>query len=446
MKVTNKTFENRQAILTIELDDVDMKPAMKEAYQHAGRHADIPGFRKGKVPRHLLDQHFGRERIIADAIEHAAPDICQKAVVEEKLTYYGQPQVEIMQQDPVILKAVFPMPPEIKLGDYQKLKTKPEKIKITAKQVDETIDNLRRQFAGWIPVERPVQAGDMLTIDLEGIIEDKPFINEKGSPYHVEPEKQSYIKGLAEAFIGMQTGEEKIFDITLGSDYPVPEMAGKVINFKARVHEVKGEDLPSVDEEFVKKVAPDISTVKDLKARVKKNLETSARQQASSDLEIKLLDELVGKSRIEYPPQLLDMEIEKMIEGQLRHWKMYSRSREEYEEKLKAHTYEGMKQQFRDSAEERLKRSLVLSEFASQEKISVNDDEINAEIDRIASEPGDRKEERIAALNKPEVRKSINDDIMTAKALGRLAEMVEKPVKKEAEPLESTEAEEVKDE
>ncbi|MBN1369889.1 MAG: hypothetical protein JW954_06615, partial [Dehalococcoidaceae bacterium] len=252
--------------------------------------------------------------------------------------------------------------------------------------------------------------------------------------------------GLAEAFIGMKAGEEKVFDITLGSDYPVPEMAGKVINFKAKVHEVKGQDLPSVDEEFVKKVASDISTVKDLKARIKKNLETSARQQASSELEIKLLDELVGKSIIEYPPQLLDMEIEKMIEGQLRHWKMYSRSREEYEEKLKANTYEGMKQQFRDSAEERLKRSLVLSEFATQEKISVNEEELEAEIDRIASEPGDRKEERIAALNKPEVRKSINDDIMTAKALGRLVEMIEKPVKQEAEPSESTEAEEVKDE
>jgi len=446
MKVTNKTFENRQAILTIELDEADMKPAIKEAYQHAGRHADIPGFRKGKVPRHLLDQHFGKDRIIADAIEHAAPDICQKVVIEEKLAYYGQPQVEIMQQEPVVLKAVFPMPPEIELGDYKKLKTKPEKVKITAKQVDETIDNLRRQFSSWIPVERPVQAGDMLTIDLEGNIGDKPFINEKGSPYHVEPEKQSYITGLADAFIGMKAGEQKVFDITLGSDYPVPDMAGKVINFKARVHEVKGQDLPPADEDFVKKVAPDITTLKDLKARIKKNLETSARQQASNEFEIKLLDELVGKSRLEYPPQLLDMEIEKMIEGQLRHWKAYSRSREEYEEKLKAHTYEGMKQQFKDSAEERLRRSLVLSEFARQEKISVSEDELNAEIDRIASEPGDRKEERVAALNKPEVRQSINDDIMTAKTLGRLVEVVEKPVKKEAEKAETTEGEEVKDE
>lgn len=446
MKVTNKSLENRQAILTIELDETDMKPAMKEAYQHAGQHADIPGFRKGKVPRHLLDRHFGKDRIIADAIEHAAPDICHKAVITEKLAFYGQPQVEIIQQEPVILKAVFPMPPEIELGDYRKLKTKPEKVKITAKQVDETIDNLRGQFATWVPVDRPVQAGDMLTIDLEGNIEGKPFINEKGSPYHVEPEKQSYIKGLADAFIGMQAGEEKGFDITLGNDYPVPEMAGKVINFTARVHEVKGRELPPVDEELVKKVAPDISTVKDLKARIKKNLETNARQRASSELEIKLLDELVGKSRIEYPPQLLDMEIEKMIEGQLRHWKAYSRSREEYEEKLKAQTYEGMKQQFKESAEERLKRSLVLSEFARQQSISVTEDELNAEIDRIASEPGDRKEERVAALKKPEIRQSINDDIMTAKALGRLAEMAEKPARKEAEPAEAAETEEVKDE
>ena len=162
MRVKDKQFENCQAILTIEADEAEMKKALDDAYRHAAEHANIPGFRKGKAPKPILDQHYGKEAIQSDAIEILAPDLVEKAVMEEKIEHYGRPQVEVVQQEPTILKVTIPLPPKVELGDYTKLKTKQKKVKVTAKQVDEALEGIRQSMATWLPVERPAKDGDML--------------------------------------------------------------------------------------------------------------------------------------------------------------------------------------------------------------------------------------------------------------------------------------------
>jgi trigger factor len=432
MRITEKQFENCQAILTIEADEDEMKKAVDAAYKHAGEHVNVPGFRKGKAPRRVLEKHVGKEAIQSDAIEILAPEVVEKAIIEEKLDYYGRPQVEVLQQEPVILKATVPLPPKIELGDYKKLKTKQKKVKITVKQVDETLEEIRLSMSAWLPVERPAQDGDMLTIDLESNVEDKPFIKEKASQYHIQVDKPSFLKGLAASFVGMKAGDEKTFDIELGEDYPVPEMAGKTANFQAKVLEVKEQDLPALDDEFAKKVAPDVEDLKSLKQRIKTNLENRENQKSTTDYELNLVEELVEKSKIEYPPILVNSEADKMIENQLRQWRNYSRTKEEFEERLKQNSYENLLKQFRKPAEERLRRSLILTKFVEEEGITVSEEELNEEIERIASQYGEQKEQRIEALKEPEVASGIRAELLTVKALQKLKEYTEKSTKKPA--------------
>ncbi len=438
MKVQEKTIENCQAILTIEVEEAEMKAALDEVYKQASEQVEIPGFRKGKAPRELIEKHVGKEKIQKEAIEKVAPEVIQKAIIQENINYYGRPAVEVLGNEPLVLKTTVPMPPEIELGDYRTLKTKKEKVKITSKEVDETIESIQKQMADWQPVDRPVQAGDMITINLESEVEGKPFIKEQGSQYQVEPDKTSYLPGLANEFVGMGAGEEKKFELKLADDYPVAEMAGKTASFQAKVLEVKQEELPDVDDDMAKKVAPDIEDLKSLKERIKTNLEAKQNQKARSEYEVNLLDELIEKSKLNYPPALLDNEIEKMIENQVRQWQMYSRSKEEFEERLKQTSYQSLKEQFKEPAEKRLKRSLVLSKFANEENITVSEDEVNAEIERIASEAGDKKDERLESLNKPETRSSIHGELMTTKALQRLTELAEKPTKNKKDQKNNT--------
>jgi len=439
MQITKKQFENCQAILTIEADEDETKRAVDAAYKHAAEHADIDGFRKGKAPREILEKHVGKEAIDADAIKILAPEVVEKAIKEEKLDCYGQPKVEVIQQEPVILKATVPLPPKIELGDYKKLKTKQKKIKITAKQVDETLEEIRVSMSTWIPVERPAKDGDMIVVDMESNVEDKPFIKEKATQYRIQVEKPSYLKGLAEAFIGMKTGEEKTFDVALDEDYPVAEMAGKIANFQTKVLEVKEQNLPALDDEFAKLVAPDIENIKDLKQRIKTNMETRENQQTLMDFEIELVEELAGKSTIEYPPVLVSAEVDRMIDNQVRQWQTYSRTKEEFEERLRQHSYESLQAQFHKPAEERVRRSLVLTKFVEAEGITVTYEELDAEIENIISQYGDQKEERREAFKQPEVANGVRAELLTRKAFEKLQEYTKKPAKKVAEKEEDAE-------
>ncbi len=431
MKVKDKKNENCQMLFTIEVEESEMNAAMDSAYKKASEQVEIPGFRKGKAPKSVLEKHLDKDKVWREAVETVAPDVCQKALAEEQITEHGQPYVEVIQpESPLILKATVPLPPKVELGDYNNLKIKRKEKKITAKEVNEKIDNLRGVVPNLVTVERPVQAEDMVTIDLEGRVDGKPFVNEKGTQYNVKPQEDSNLKGLADHLIGMKAGEEKSFNISLPDDFPTPEMAGKEVAFIAKMLEVKEKELPPLTDELAKKLSPDVQDVKGLKKKIKTHLEKKEAEQANQQFETSLLDELVSKSTIEYPPQFLDSEIDGMIERQVHYWQMLSRSKEEFEETLKQTSYEQLKEQFKQPAETNLKRSLILSTFINKEQISVSSDEVKAEVERRKNEPGGKKEEKAAMLDKPETQRAIANELMTKKALGRLAEINDKSANK----------------
>ena len=185
MKVTREKTESRQAFLTIEMEPAELKESLEKSYKRLAKRASIPGFRKGKAPRAVLERYLGKGNVLEDALNDLIPEAYEKALKEQQLEAIARPQVEITQTDPVIFKAVVSLAPTIELGDYRKIRIKSEKAEVSKEDVSATIEQIRHQHSTWEPVERVVASGDLAVLDIESNVDGKPFINQEGAQYQV---------------------------------------------------------------------------------------------------------------------------------------------------------------------------------------------------------------------------------------------------------------------
>ena len=185
MKVTKEKVENSQAFLTIEMEPAEMEHGMEDAYRHLVQKANIPGFRKGKAPRAVVERTLGKARLLEEAIDHLIPEAYEKAFKEQDIEPYAQPQVEITQADPLIFKAVVPLTPTVTLGDYKSIRMTPEPVDIKEENINAVLEELRHQHATWEPVDRALDYNDMAVIDINANSEEKPFVQKVGSQYQV---------------------------------------------------------------------------------------------------------------------------------------------------------------------------------------------------------------------------------------------------------------------
>ncbi|NQT05448.1 MAG: trigger factor, partial [Dehalococcoidia bacterium] len=197
MKVTREKTENNQAFLTIEMEPQEVEASMTESYQRLARRANIPGFRKGKAPRAVLERYLGSDSVLEDAINQLLPQAYEKAIEEQQIEAIARPEVELLQTDPVIFKARVPLAPVVQLGDYQSVKMKPESVKVTAANVNEVIEQLRHQNATWESMDRAVAYGDLAVFNMESQVDDSPFINREGVQYLVMQDSVSPAPGFA---------------------------------------------------------------------------------------------------------------------------------------------------------------------------------------------------------------------------------------------------------
>jgi len=186
MKVTSEKLENCQVSLNIEAEARELEKSLDEAYRHLVSKVSIPGFRKGRTPRAILEQHLGKSALLEEALEHLIPQLYKQAIESEKIEPIAQPQIEVTQNEPLVFKAIVPVKPTVKLGDYHSIKLKPEPVEISAGEIGAAIEQLRQQQAVLLPVDRPVQLGDLVTINIEATIEGKPFLNHKDLLYQVD--------------------------------------------------------------------------------------------------------------------------------------------------------------------------------------------------------------------------------------------------------------------
>lgn len=422
MKVTNEKVENSQVFITVEMEPVEVEEALDRSYRRLVHKAKIPGFRKGKAPRDILERHIGRDGLLDDALNIMVPEAYNKAVAEQKLEPFAQPNIEVTQNDPLIFKATVPLPPIVKIGDYNKIRITQKHITLNERDVDATLEQLQHQNAVWKPVERSVEYNDLLVLDIDGTIEDISFISRKGSSYQVISDSSFPAPGFAEQLIGMRRDEVKEFKLQLPVDYSKSELAGKESIFKVVVTEIKQEELPELNDEFAKGVNPDFTTIKALREQIKNNIKLRMEEKARADFEEQLVDAVINIAEIEFPPVLVEIEINHLIDQQLQRWKMAGKGLEDYLRSIKKNEEE-LRSELRPIANKRVSWSLVLDEIAEKEKIEVNDSEVDTEIENIIQNAGENKERLQKVFAISESCESIKRSLITRKTIQRLNEI-----------------------
>ena len=424
MKVTNEKTENRQAFLTVEMEPAEVEKSLEEAYRRLVRKANIPGFRKGKAPREVIERYLGRESLLEDALNKLVPEACEQAIKEQEIEAIAHPQIEVTQTEPLIFKAMVPLVPQIELGDYHQVRLEPEPVSVDEEKVDQVLEQLQHQQAIWEPVERPLDFSDLVILDVESHIEDKPFINQKGSQYQVRRDSSAPAPGFAEQLLGMKRGEAKEFNLEYPSDYPRAELAGKEARFKVKIGEIKQEKLPELNDKLAREADPKFKTLASLRKQVSADLQRNAERKARLDFEDRVIETVTDTARVEFPPILVELEIDQLIAQRLRSWQMDWDALGEYLNRINK-TEEELREELRPLATKRVSRSLALGKIAAAEKIRVTDAEIDTEIKNMLKGNVKDRDKLEKQLNIPQSRESIGQILFTRKTIRRLVAIAE---------------------
>ncbi len=429
MKVTKEKEENRQAFLTIELEPAEMEDGIQHAYEHLAPKTDVPGFRKGKAPRSVVERHLGKSRLIEESLDHLIPQVYEQALKEHSIEPYAQPELEITQADPLIFNVVVPLKPTVELGDYKSIRMKPEKVDIKEENINSVLEELRHQHATWEPVDRALDFDDMAVIDINGTVEDKPYVKKVAAQMQILKDMISPAPGFAAEIVGLKKNEEREFKINFPADYPGENVAGKEGHFKVKIHEIKEEKLPELDDNFASQVSPEFKTLDRLREEATKSLRVRGEERVRMDFEEKLINDVVEQAKVEYPPVLVNLEINRIINEQARQLQMSGQSMDQYLQSINK-TPEQLQEELRPVATKNVTASLVLSQISTDEKIEVTESDIENGISNMTmSAADDRKEEMRKLLDTPQTRESIKQSLKTRKTIERLTEIAKKPRK-----------------
>ena len=380
--------EKSQVALTIEVGAAEFQAAVEKAYQKMRKKINVPGFRPGKAPRKLIEGMYGAEVFFEEAINIAFPDAYDEAVKAQELQVVGYPSVELVgdaTENGFTFKATVPVYPEVTLGEYKGLSAPKDEVKVSAADVDERVKMLQERNTRLVSVEREAKEGDTAVIDFEGFLDGVPFEGGKGENHSLELGSYSFVPGFEEQVVGMKAGDEKDLDITFPENY-TPELAGKAVVFKVKVHEVKEKEAPALDDEFAKDVS-EFDTLKDLKADLKKKITEERQREADRVFENTLMEKVAENITADIP--------DAMVEGQCRqfldNFKMQiAQSGIPYDRYLKMSgmTEEQLLADAKEPATRQVRVDLAVAAIIKAEDIQVTDEDVEAEYQKLAEQYG----------------------------------------------------------
>lgn len=419
MKVTKETLENSQVALNIELEPAEMEHALAHAYREVVKKAAIPGFRKGKAPRSVVEKYFGKEVLLQEAVEHAVPEVYSKAVEEQKLDAIANPQIEITKTEPISFKATVPVRPTITLGDYRSIRVERKDIEISEDDVTKAIEEIRQGQSLWSPVERPAQMGDLVTLDVQGEVGGKK-VDQKGLQLELREDSNFPAPGFAQQIVGLGKGEKKEFTLSV----PSPSEEGKTEQgaYAVVLSEVKEKRLAELNDDFARNLGIGLETMTALRERVAGSLKSQAEEAERSRIQNTFIDEALKVSKIEYPPVMVEWELDDMMQEQSR---VFQRGRAGMEAYLKniGKTEKDMREDFKAKATSRVIRSLVVSKIAEEEKIKVEPSEVDAEIERMLQSNKEGAEQRREIYSQPSMRQAVEGALYNRRASERLVQI-----------------------
>ncbi len=423
MKVTKEKIENCQAYLTVEMEEADMAAGIDDAYKRLAKKANIPGFRKGKAPRQVMERYIGKSAVLEEAVDRMLPQAYEQALTEQEIEPYAQPSVEITGMEPLAFKATVPLKPEVEPGDYRDLRLEPMKLEVTDERIEQVLEELRHQNASWEPVDRAVAFDDLITADLFGTVADKPYLQKVGAQVQVVKGSVSPAPGFFETIVGMKKDEEKEFTLPFPADYPTAEVAGQEAKFKVKISEIKVEKLPELNDEFAPLVSAEFKMLADLREEVVKGLKARDDENVRMDYEERAINAAVKMAKIEYPPVVVDYEIQRIIREQERQLSASNSSMEDYLKNI-GKSEQQLVDDLRPVAVRNVEASLVLSKIAEAEDVQVTDEDIDNGIKNMCKNvPAEQQEAFFNMLNTPDTRQSLATQLKTRKTIERLTEI-----------------------
>lgn len=432
MKVTLERLPESRVQLEIEVEPDRLERSLDAAYKRLVPTLRIPGFRPGKAPRRVVERMVGRERLLSEALDKLVPAVYTEALESEEIDPVDQPELEILETEPVRFKATVPIRPTVTLGDYNSIRIAPEPVEVTDEMFEEQMTLIRRRFATIAPVERGAEWNDHLTADVKGTAEGTPFVQDEDVDFQLIEDQRLFLPGLAEEFLGMEAESEKTVEIEVPEDFP-PQFAGKTASITLTVKAVKEEELPDEDDDLAQQVnAEEFETIDELHERVRSDLQEALQRQADEAYRLKAIDELVGLSEIEFPQVLLDREIDELIRqdhgsdvrAYQAHLAQVGKSTEEFRE------------MYREPAQERLFRSLVLGEFTTAEGIEVSEEEVVEQREKMLEPLGEEAANMRTMFESESGSANIRGSLLTEKTFARLQEIAS------AEPQPESDSEE----
>ncbi len=440
-------MENRQLVMTIEVDQDRVNQELRKAARKVAGQYRIPGFRQGKAPYAIVAQYVGLPALFNEFVESLGEEVYKQALDQEGIEPYAPAALDIGGLEPLTYKLVVPMEPSVDLGDYRSLRLSEEEPEVNESEIEDRLEEYREQYAGWSNVDRPSEYGDMLTIDVKSVLapeehgeeeqteaagEETVVLDETDWDVTLDQDNPMEPPGLDEALLGLKPDEEKSFTLRWPEDSQ-SIYAGREAQFHVKVHSIQAHQKPLLDDELAQLVGPDFQTLDDLRTNIRETILEDKKKEAEDAYLDKALDALVTQSQLDYPPVVVEDQLDAMVnefERQLRQYGIdnldsylaqTSQSQEEYRESL------------REQAEITAERNLVISELYRQEGLQVTDEEIEQRIRTMVGEPEGDEEPEDSAQSRRMVsdmmrsgagRSILESQLLQGKTLERLLAIV----------------------
>ena len=445
MSVQVENLENNMAKLTIEVPAEELEKAIESAYQKQKKQISVPGFRKGKVPRAMIEKMYGAGVFYEDAANTLMQQNYPSAVDESGIDIVSRPTVEVVQIEkgkPFIFTAEVAVKPEVTLGKYMGVTVTKIDTTVTDEEVDAALEQERNNNARTVTVtDRPVAEGDTAVIDFEGFVDGVAFEGGKGENHPLEIGSHTFIDTFEDQLVGKNAGDEVEVNVTFPEQYQAADLAGKPATFKVKINEVKAKELPELDDEFAQDVS-EFDTLAEYKESLKKNLEEKKENEATRTKEDEAVQKIIDKSKMDLPEAMIDTQCETMVEEFAQRIAQSGLSMDQYLQ-FSGLTIDGLKEQVRPEAISRIQGSLVLEQIAKEENIEVTDEDVNAEIEKMAANYGmeaDKLKEYMGDAEKDSMKKELAITKAVDLVMANVKERAKAKSKKEKEAEAEAEA------
>ena len=413
-----KTENANEVKFEITVEAEKFEDAIKKVYFQNAKYFNIPGFRKGKAPMQIVEKYYGKEIFYEDAFNEVAQDALEEAISENKLDIVARPEIDNVKQmekgKDLIFTVVLQTKPEAELGKYKGIEIPKIEYNVTDKDIDHELEHMQEHNSRLISVEdRPVEKGDIVTIDFEGFVDEKAFEGGKAENYELEIGSNTFIPGFEDQIIGMKLEEEKDVKVKFPKEYFSKDLADKDAIFKVKLHEIKKKELPKLDDEFAKD-ASEFDTLDELKKDIKKKLEKQNKDREKYETEEAVVKALCENVKVDIPSGMIEVEVDRMykdFENRL----LYQGAKLEQYLKMIGKTEEEVKKEYEPQAQEGIKTRLAIEAVVKAEKIEATDKEVEDKLKEMAKNYGKENDEEF--LKNQNVRNYIKESIETEKAI-----------------------------